>query len=1297
MNEDFPSSSSVRIRVIKHQKLHAVITLQRYGRGYITRKRLWSYGERFYSYQVLKVQCAWRQHSALKRVKALWFKKVERSVHIIHSLFYFWKSRRIRKIIKLTYLKNVMTTFQANVRRKLTRKKYLVLLFEHKTRNAIRIQSVVREFIFSRRSLKKREFLSLLIKRFSAYSDINSYIHLIKDDISFIIQQKIMEISLYNIPKLKENFLTFSLSIFYDMAINNNFMTALHKLQYLNIYFNKLQYNLMNYVRSQKNNFNKLIYQSFSQSTATTTTLSSFQSGSITSSSLLSYIQNYHQVQFLLQFLNYLSRMMLWTKYNKTRQIHFLFLEQSIGLLSCQLTTMNYNYWNNFLFPVSANPLSLSSLLLFPKQLMNTSRKSFSNPLTSPFPLQDTANTPSDSFSSPSAPLRQNPQQAMNISVLLSLIQMVVSYSDDQKDSNNLSQSMYFIWNQKSFNEICDMFYQITSWNSLSFVKLFDALMLKIDLLFYQITFQDTFEIIQNQTKKLVDSLLFPGDGQNPNENILADSITNRHVYNSPTPNHSDSVLTIHHGFPFFKMYADFRRPDDSNDSNGKIASNTLEESSQEKELITDIHEFRKLQRLRKENAKKKFVKVRKPKKSNRCCLLYRIWKLVDKAREIVIPGSLESYELSYRIDVINSFMQTTHDLYVLRDFIKEFVILFDSQGNTILPSDIDKINSHSKIKSKTQHQNKGNTSLHLQVHIKIIISGPLILVLGAIPPPVSSNTSCSEESKSDEVINVNEKNKRAQEQTNKKHLQTHIYDKIPMFPWPLHPLILFSHEINNIANAQHHFSVNQYPITDEKLRKPVKISRRLSSNQWLDYEKFADYLCNQIAVIFTTPSINQMNLTNSLNIPPNLQQQSPFLSTDSEPLLSFYLSEISMKRKFLLENNIMKYSVIVIQRVFRGFLGRQKFAIIRKQYLVMKRKRYLSYKVFYRLKVMYANHQRAAIQIQRIGKGYILRKAIKRWNKHALVVQCAIRIFFARKRIREERKRLFDGPQVVLMNRGGKIIEIQSQMIQLLIYRCNIHYKFRGINIISNKIYVGYCYAKELKSILGDYNADVIESLNGDSQSLFSKQLQIQIWQYEKLISFFYKFINLLPKIYNVTNAFNNSKIDESEWYLAVCYKSWGMNEFIQQSRSQQPQQNNNINHSHSKPLQPLKTSSSSSSLWAADKEEEFEWKKNYDNMYRSSGTAKSKESATKTIALPATNSTLSLQEPSTRENKLQKSLPIELTNYPIIESVKKFNIFKEYNAQIQKDRKRRGAMIESSTSSKPKSPKVKIQSNNK
>lgn len=1251
------TTSSYKLRIIRHQQYHAVGIIQRYARGYLARKRLWSFGGKFFVYNVLKVQCAWRQYLAVKRVEQIWLGKVNKSVHRIHSLFYYWKSRRIRKIVKLTYLKNTIIKFQANVRRKLMRKKYLVLLFEYKTAKAIIIQSVIREFIHMKRFEKKKKLISALIEKLShrTSSDMQEFTNTIKNDISLIIQQKVLEISLHTIPQLKENFMQFSLSIFYDLMINNNFMVGLNKLQYLNIYFNKLQYNLMNFIRNQKNNFNKLLHQSasfatsFSQSTVSTTQ-NSFSNGS--TSSLLTYLQNYHYVQFLVQFLNYLTRMMLWTKYNKTRQIHFLFLEQSLGLLACQFTVMNYNYWNNFFCSSNANPFSLSSFLLFPKQLMNSTRRSFAIESAPTNLLSEYA---SASFSAPDIPfsIRASQQQSLNASLLLSLIQMVMV------NDNEPAKNCYYMWNQNSFSSIYNIFYQITSWSNLSFVKLFDSIMLKIDLLLYQVNFQDMFEIIQGQTKHLIQSLLYPPDGINPDEVVLPDNITNRHVYNSPTPDCEDSTLMVHHGLPFYRLVIT------------ETASNAEETKVEEKseEEITDIKEFRRLQRLKKENAKKKKVKPRKKKKSERSRLLFRIWKLLDRAREIVIPGSLESYELSYRMDVLNSLFQVAHELYVIRNLVKEFTIILDSQGNCVLPEpsgDSLGDSSADKAKQKMQlhslkNQNKG-TAIIVQIQVKVIISGPLIIVLGAIPPPPTNATSEDGEEKKNDEQSENETNKPKKKKggagtglnssQNRRHLQTYIYDKIPLYPWPLHPLVLFPHEINNIANNQRLFSVNQFSIPGSE-KKGLKISRRLSSNQWLDYEKFVDYVLNEISLTFTT-STNQMTLNNFQNI--NLQNLSPFISTDSEPLLSFYFPEISLKRKLLLENNIMKYSVIIIQRIFRGYLGRKKFSVIRKQYLVMKRKRYLSYKVFYRLKVMYFNHQQAAIQIQRIVKGWLLRKLIKKWNQNALILQCSTRVYFAKKRLQDEKRRLFDGPQVVLMNKGGKMIEIRSQMINLFIYRCNFHYKFVGFNIINNMNYTGYLYSKELKHILREYNYDVVESLNGDSTSLYSKQLQMQLWQYEKLILFFYKYLNLLPKMNNVTTTFSNARKEEVGFYLAVCYLS-----------------------GH---YQGEKTDAVDSAVG---------WKHNYGNIYRSNSLSDSvPESKNRgSGALINPTPTLSQTLPITDQSRLQKDFPKDFVNYPIIPTVKKFKIFKEYNSQIQQNRKRRPAMIQGNV--KPKTPPAK------
>ncbi len=47
-------------RQIRNQNHFAAVIIQRSFRGYICRKQLWSYGGKWYVYNVVKVQCAYR-------------------------------------------------------------------------------------------------------------------------------------------------------------------------------------------------------------------------------------------------------------------------------------------------------------------------------------------------------------------------------------------------------------------------------------------------------------------------------------------------------------------------------------------------------------------------------------------------------------------------------------------------------------------------------------------------------------------------------------------------------------------------------------------------------------------------------------------------------------------------------------------------------------------------------------------------------------------------------------------------------------------------------------------------------------------------------------------------------------------------------------------------------------------------------------------------------------------------------------------------------------------------------------
>jgi hypothetical protein len=1320
MNEGSSSSNSSKLRVIRFQNYHAAIAIQRYYRGHLTRKILWSYNGVIFNNKVLRIQCAWRQHLALNRTREAWFKRVEKSVHIIHSLFYYWKSRRIRKIIKLTYYKNVFIHFQANIRRKLQRKKYIVLLFQHKTAKSIIIQSIIRRLIGETVTKRRKKLISSLIQYFSSFS-LSNYLTLLKNDLCLVISQKSCELSSLTSVNVKENFLSFFLSIVYDLSINNSFMIALTKLQCLNNYFNKLQYNLISYIKANKNNFNRLLMQSSSSSTASSSL------STTSSSSLFSTLSQYHYFSFLMQFLNYQTRIVLWTKYNKTRQIHFMFLEQSLGCLACQISLMNYNYDNNSFFPSSANPLSLLSLLLFPKQLL---KQSFASSSSS----SSAGRKGSSSFSN-------NP--------MFQLLAEVASERNQNKESDT-----HWFWNQEnetfSLNEISAVFFLISSWSSVSFSKLFDSLMFKVDLLLYLVNFSDLFETIQVKRRTTLtssqpvasSSFVQLSDNHNCENNSVSGScrnlnddgcnnltdanqeedltaITNAHLYYSTTPNDEDTSLVIHNGLTFYKILTkqDKKREKQRNQEvegenyeDGEEETKAVEE---EEELIINENEITDIKQFRALAAKKKEKKVMKKKekakpKSERHRFLHRIWKLLEKARQIVIPGSFDSYELSYRMDFYNSLLQTAHDAYVIRDLMKDFLLLIDNNGNSIFPDSSllygsSSSNTKNMLTHLKNHHKGGFLSFSLKIHYKMIISGSLIYITGEIISPASSKEkeekTSTDDVSSEPILSLKEKETKKANQQNHRHCQTYIYDKIPLFPWPIHPMILFPHEINNIANNYRLFSVNQFslqnnnnnisdpsadadPLTGSSSKKP-RISRRLSSNQWLDYEKFAEFILSEVSLVFSTNNNNNNN--NASSSSSNSSSSSPpppscaFLSSDCEPFLSFYFHEIHQKRKHLLDSNIMKYSAILIQRLFRGFVGRNRFKRIYFQYLIMKRKRYLSYKVFYRLKVMYANHQSAAIQIQRVVKGSLLRKEIRKWNYIMIKIQCRFRCFLAKKRIAEERKRLFDGPQVVLMNKGGKMLEISGQFLCLEVYRCNNQYKFLANNPLLNSTYIGYLYEKQLKKILQNYNSDVIETLNGDITSIYSKALQLNVWQYEKLLLFFYKYMNLLPKMINLTNTFNNLRKEEKDFYLAICYQYRGPNDlitaFLPPSSSSSAAIQHLLNASISS--QAVVVSSSNDKNTSPTKG----WKDNCGNIYSVTLNSPEKKNKDQT-----TDSMLGLT-PATEDNRLQKKgLPKEFSALPVMDSVKKFRLFKDFNNE--KTRKIVTSSKKSSGISASKSP---------
>lgn len=86
-----------------------------------------------------------------------------------------------------------------------------------------------------------------------------------------------------------------------------------------------------------------------------------------------------------------------------------------------------------------------------------------------------------------------------------------------------------------------------------------------------------------------------------------------------------------------------------------------------------------------------------------------------------------------------------------------------------------------------------------------------------------------------------------------------------------------------------------------------------------------------------------------------------------------------------------------------------------------------------------------------------------------ALRIQCLARCRQARLRVRYERMRKSQGPEVIEMLR--RVVKISGYTLTVVVYRCGASYKIVGFDGVHSRQYIGYVYEPQVNSILCEHN----------------------------------------------------------------------------------------------------------------------------------------------------------------------------------------------------------------------------------
>ena len=235
--------------------------------------------------------------------------------------------------------------------------------------------------------------------------------------------------------------------------------------------------------------------------------------------------------------------------------------------------------------------------------------------------------------------------------------------------------------------------------------------------------------------------------------------------------------------------------------------------------------------------------------------------------------------------------------------------------------------------------------------------------------------------------------------------------------------------------------------------------------------------------------------------------------SDTSAEMISLKVSLPQIEYRRLEQNNArtVDYSIKLIQRVYRGSLGKHRF---RRMWFRSKEKARQLQLISDNRQAMadVRNHRFVLVsKIQACVRVWSWRRLIRKMKKCAIIVQCRFRCYRAKIFVAEEKRRRALGPEVHEMLRRG--VKIGTLSFTVIVYRCGYNYRLKGYDLIQNKVYEGNVFKAEIEKMLEVYNS----KLTGETQLMIEKQ-KVKPWNYHKVSELIIAELGLAQAMPNVT-----------------------------------------------------------------------------------------------------------------------------------------------------------------------------------
>lgn len=507
--------------------------------------------------------------------------------------------------------------------------------------------------------------------------------------------------------------------------------------------------------------------------------------------------------------------------------------------------------------------------------------------------------------------------------------------------------------------------------------------------------------------------------------------------------------------------------------------------------------------------------------------MVRKIWQLLLKAKSLLSQGSSDQYELKFRLELYTSLSTPVSLESSMKEFTRSYAIY------------------HIPRPSAPNFRNLNITSscgLAAMCKISMIRYGFVVCVYGKLQSEQDSRTGSqgSLAAGSRPSVRVRRlsmmQNNSTQDTLPKVVLPPISVFNVQTIMSPeereaveaiamqalkcsnlIRPYLLFSNEVEYLAEtfdlytsknkAARRFSNSSFSASQGAYKRPT-----------VDYRKLYAFLNDTIQLNLFTPLPMEATMDNK-------EVESPW---------QISLPCLDQRRLELLEKNDSRYSSVLIQRVYRGHCGRVRFKKIKANYAVFRRKKWLAWKVIYKWRCLRRKMDYCASVIQSFYKGRLWRKYLELMRKKILYIQCAVRVYLARQKVRRERERRNGGPMVYDMIPGGKVISIGDRKVYMKIFRCGNNYRMQGVDMIRSVEYSGHVYQDELGNLIEEYNEKphdshkpVHNNRSTSATSTYGSNQNLRIWQYEKITAYILHHLALIPRIFAASNQLQASKKD--------------------------------------------------------------------------------------------------------------------------------------------------------------------------